>query len=139
MQTTDPFDFRFDKTRPFSVPEAYFEQLPQQTEQLAAARGADRANIFMRAIAASFVVLLVSGVMLLWLRSQSDTSVTQSETMTLNAVVELLHIDAADFTTEADVSIALIEWEQLFDTQLHSDVDAHEIIEYLFEQEELDF
>jgi hypothetical protein len=128
------------KIKPFDAPTGYFDSLSGRTEKQAIARASAGQRYLPRAIAASFLLLLAVGTTLLLVQHRlKDRAVIMAEQNSKVMAEELLYNTFDINESSIDPSSTAIDWDMLFDENLLNDAQPHEIAEYIFEQDDLNF
>lgn len=126
--------------KPFEAPESYFDNLPGRIEKRAESRASRNQRFLPGAIAASFILLLATSMVLLL--THYPTNIDISAMADLNHAENAEDIFYNEFSlteTSLNPSTGIIDWDNLFNESILNDVSPHEIAEYIFEQEELNF
>lgn len=126
--------------KPFSTPADYFDSLSGRTEKYAAARASEGQRFLPKAIAASFLLLLAAGTTLLLVQLRLNNHESTIAEQNSAALIDELLYNTFDLNESSIGPLSTaIDWDMLFDESLLNDTKPHEIAEYLFEQDDLNF
>ncbi|MBK9290362.1 MAG: hypothetical protein IPM52_01815 [Bacteroidetes bacterium] len=139
MQSNDPLNGKVNPLAPFRVEEGYFDGLAETTEHKLHETERRRELYIPRAIAASFLLLLTLGTVLLFWPNSSPPAHKELLVADIQTDTELwMHSEWLQDETNG-LQADSVKLEDFLYQQLFAGVELKELMEFYFEQEENEF